>query len=1129
MKPLKLTVKGLHSFREKQTVDFGTLCDGGVFGIFGPTGSGKSSLLDAMTLALYGKVERAANNTTGIMNHAEDTLAVSFTFQLGHGSRARSYEVERTFKRTGETNIRSATCRFLDVTGEPVVLADKAGDVTRAVEELLGLSIDDFTRAVVLPQGKFSEFLSLKGSERRQMLQRLFNLEKYGDELIKKLKSRLMDTKHNKELIEKEQLGLGEASREMLEQAVKKVQEIEKNIEKEQKKRLYLEEKHQEEKEILKLQKDAEEAEKGLVSLSNKREQILEAERSLKEAQEAANLLPYFREKEEGLAARREAELQKKSALENLEAVIDRKEKAEADWEKWRQEKLAQETPAKLKLEELKRAEEEQSALAEEEKEIRSAKTEAENLKEQLTALEDKFQKAVKDKSRYEDVRKTLKEELESLEIPDGKRKYLFTAVDEKRNIQQAISSMEEFKQDLEKLQLKEKKSTEELKESEQSLGQLRDKLSQTFSQIFQWYERIAEEEREIQRSIIFLEEEKRGLERKHRHILAKSLRESLTEGEPCPVCGSVDHNVSQEYMETESEENGLSETIDFLITDMNGEEREIQLYKWKLEENSAKLKDFVSESEAAAADEQTEPLIKSFKDVSSAEWKEQWEAGKKRLSKEKEAVSRLLQSITDYLQQFEQNKEVLNEKKYSHTGIEERIKELSEKLAEYKRQYEEQVKQWNEKYTDLSFDTADAELEKLYDLEEKAAKHRERIENSTPFIDKKQKEIEEIKEEINRCKVKQSSVTSDISHKEKSSDEKKKRIYEITYGEQPAVLIKSLNESLKKMMEAFDQAEERLKREQEALRNSEEKRAKAAEAYLQAEARLERAEKNWSEQLGKTNFDTEGNVLAASLPDNKQNELAEVIEKHRNEKRKLEIQLDHSLKQLSGRTVTEEVVNKTAEQLQESVNRLNDLQSESGGAGEALKEIEKRVTRFEELEKQREKLVSEYEQLSALDHVFRGKAFVEFLAEEQLVQVSRHASERLHSLTRGRYAIEVDSSGGFVIRDDANGGIRRPVTTLSGGETFLTSLALALSLSASIQLKGEHPLEFFFLDEGFGTLDQELLDTVITALEGLRTTHLSVGVISHVPELRERLPRKLIVSAAEPGGAGSTVKIESM
>jgi exonuclease SbcC len=153
----------------------------------------------------------------------------------------------------------------------------------------------------------------------------------------------------------------------------------------------------------------------------------------------------------------------------------------------------------------------------------------------------------------------------------------------------------------------------------------------------------------------------------------------------------------------------------------------------------------------------------------------------------------------------------------------------------------------------------------------------------------------------------------------------------------------------------------------------------------------------------------------------------------------------------------------------------------------------------------------------------------VEFIAEEQLINISFEASARLGNLTHQRYALEVDSSGGFVIRDDANGGVRRPVSTLSGGETFLTSLSLALALSSQIQLRGEYPLEFFFLDEGFGTLDQELLETVVTALEKLHSERLAIGIISHVPELRARLPRRLIVEPAEPSGRGSRIKLETL
>ena len=106
-------------------------------------------------------------------------------------------------------------------------------------------------------------------------------------------------------------------------------------------------------------------------------------------------------------------------------------------------------------------------------------------------------------------------------------------------------------------------------------------------------------------------------------------------------------------------------------------------------------------------------------------------------------------------------------------------------------------------------------------------------------------------------------------------------------------------------------------------------------------------------------------------------------------------------------------------------------------------------------------------------------------------------------------------------------GGYRRPVSSLSGGETFLTSLALALALSTQIQLRGESPLEFFFLDEGFGTLDTNLLEVVMDALERLRMQNMTIGIISHVPELKNRLARRLIVTAAEPGGVGSKIKLE--
>ncbi|WP_036723906.1 AAA family ATPase, partial [Paenibacillus forsythiae] len=215
MKPILLKVSGLQSYRESQEIDFVSLCETGLFGIFGPTGSGKSSLLDAITLAMYGKVERAVNGTQGIMNHSEDTLAVAFTFELASSHGASRYRVERRFKRTGEQSVSNTVSRFIELgpDGEKVI-ADKLAEVTRCVEGKIGLKMDDFTRAVVLPQGKFAEFLSLRGVDRRQMLQRLFHLEQYGDQLALKLSRRVKENEAALRALEAEQQGLGSAGAE---------------------------------------------------------------------------------------------------------------------------------------------------------------------------------------------------------------------------------------------------------------------------------------------------------------------------------------------------------------------------------------------------------------------------------------------------------------------------------------------------------------------------------------------------------------------------------------------------------------------------------------------------------------------------------------------------------------------------------------------------------------------------------------------------------------------------------------------------------------------------------------------------------------------------------------------------
>jgi exonuclease SbcC len=154
-----------------------------------------------------------------------------------------------------------------------------------------------------------------------------------------------------------------------------------------------------------------------------------------------------------------------------------------------------------------------------------------------------------------------------------------------------------------------------------------------------------------------------------------------------------------------------------------------------------------------------------------------------------------------------------------------------------------------------------------------------------------------------------------------------------------------------------------------------------------------------------------------------------------------------------------------------------------------------------------------------------RQNRFIDFVLGESIQQLARLASSELRSISAERYSLSAEQSS-FVIVDHANADETRSVATLSGGESFLASLSLAMALARSItDIAGEaigSRLEAMFIDEGFGTLDVDTLDVVIDALERLRDSQRIVGVITHVSQLAERIPDGLVV---ERDGATSRIR----
>jgi DNA repair exonuclease SbcCD ATPase subunit len=161
------------------------------------------------------------------------------------------------------------------------------------------------------------------------------------------------------------------------------------------------------------------------------------------------------------------------------------------------------------------------------------------------------------------------------------------------------------------------------------------------------------------------------------------------------------------------------------------------------------------------------------------------------------------------------------------------------------------------------------------------------------------------------------------------------------------------------------------------------------------------------------------------------------------------------------------------------------------------------------------------------LGRLLRATSFERWLCSEALDSLVAEASATLMDLSAGQYQLDRDDRNDLVVIDFQDAGARRPVHTLSGGETFQASLALALALSRQVvQLSaGLRELNSMFLDEGFGTLDPETLDTVATTLERLAADKdRMVGLITHVAALAERVPVRFVVSR---DGATSTLRRE--
>ncbi|MFD2704527.1 AAA family ATPase [Salibacterium lacus] len=1134
MRPLELSLKGLHSFREKQTVDFTSLTEEGIFGIFGPTGSGKSSILDAMTLALYGNVERAPNNTNGIINQGEDELYVSFTFQLGNGADHSVLKVERSYKRSGGHHVKTASARLHDLTGTPLILADKASDVNKEVEKLLGLSIDDFTRAVVLPQGKFSDFLTLRGNERRLMLQRIFQLEKYGDQLIKKVKTGLQNAVHGREKIESEQQGLG-MDAAALKQAEKEADYWDERMQSVLAAREVLEEMWKESSQLREWEQEWKESVRNIEELLAEKDAVDEQRRQLELSEKADILVPYAdsvieasSEKQKWIAEEKETRSRRDQARVQYENISQ-------EMETFKTEKNQADERHRQRENEVDKAEELQRNTADSKKQEESLQKQKTDIDKRLHAHKAEEEQMQQDLEKYEQAVRRFQNELEQLDKTMENPYTLMEAKDAKQHIVQLEHQYETHSSEKQEENKQELSLSSALKEKNRETINAQNRLLERSGQLLYWYNKCTDERHWLEQTIHHLGKWSDSCRREADHIqnqaAAADLALQLVSGEACPVCGSAHHPDPEQHGSTEKDVQPVLEqknNLDDWIQRLKSMEVQWRNRQHLLQQLSAQTAGMmltpVHKAEAAQRREEDFflPVIEQ-----NNNWEQNLQKKMQEWEREEDTIAfiqRDIEAKKNELQQLSVEKRELHHQwKAAGTSLQ---KKLDQADALWN-QIQEKKKEWHQTYPRFDYETVEEKQRERMKQDEQRQALQKRVEEGAAYVQSHQQKLQEKRNALHTATVEQKETDTKLEQVSSYIRQQEQQIYQWLQGESVKDARASLEHEEQKWKEQEQHLSKRLEQTASEKQEAENAHSIALHAVQEAEKREENNTRKWKEQtaLYEEMPNDPSSIKEYVLPEDEKTNIEKRIKNH-----------DHSLHywrkakeelepKISGRTVSDENWRKLDHARNSAVELVDYTRERRAAAHETMKTIKQKKERYEALEKKRKEWEAEAEKYRRLDHVFRGKGFIDFLAEEQLEQVTRTASEWLRQLTRGRYTVELDEQGAFIIRDETNAGLTRPVSSLSGGETFLTSLALALALSSSIQLKGRYPLEFFFLDEGFGTLDQELLDTVMTALEKLQMNNLAVGIISHVPDIQERLLHKLIVKEAQPGGQGSRIE----
>ena len=994
MKPIRLELKEFGPYKN-EIIEWDKIINEPIFLITGKTGSGKSTLFDAITYALYNKTtggkDIASLRTKTALDR--DKTQVNFDFELS----GKKYRIERTlaYLKAGNKNLTSGKVALMQYNdGKLEVLATKEQEVKEKVEELIGLDDKQFCQIIILPQGKFKEFLLSKSSEKKETLRSLFNTyfyQKFVEQLQEQAKK--IDSSHKqkeKELItrfeqfdiEEELIKFEYLKDENFEEILSIIQSQEETIKIEK-------------KELLKLERSFSKEKEKFIELSKLNDKFSELKSNKSELEELSEKEDYYSRLK--LEVEKLKELQKsKDKIIEYSTLLNK----QSQLRKFEKDLLIDTEKYKLDLENNKKLE----------LELNAKKTDIEELRKKTIDYKffyNNLNELILAKNNIEIYSKTLEEltlkketykELDS-SLKVAKESYL-EDIEEKNILESSIGKL--------KLEvLKKEQDVEKLEEYNNKLSEVNDKSVKLTIDKKQ-LEELEVEKKKLEQEVELLNKNK------EQEILNDFLLK-LHVGDDCPLCKQ-----KIEHLPDIPDLAEVDESIEKSLQKVN--------------------KDII----------QLETLIK----------KDEEEIGK---------ISTLLKNLGDTIN-FKAKEELLQ--------LEDELKAENIKLTDISkviRTSEDKIKGLNREIEELSElfknedDIKQKHLEAKNKIEQFEKNVKVELDEFAGYYEKIQSQVEEfdntynvLQNNSNELLVRKTKLETEQKNNKTNLLEVSKRIENIVDS--------FTNSNLNKYYVTLEMAEEDI----EKLNNLEE----------------------FESQINK--FEDAKKIIVNS------------IEK-----------LEEELEELE------------QPDLEERQQKLKNIESQ---VNDFIEKVAILNTRLENNKKLYDKIHSEYinllesskeiREIIAFSDVVSGKtenrkSLETYVQGYYLDLILVAGTKRLLQMTNDRYR--------FVRRDEKSkgGGLQgleieihdiylnstRIISSLSGGELFLASLALALGLAEVIQNEsGGISLETIFIDEGFGSLDAETLDIALTTLIDLQSYGRNIGIISHVSELKERIRPKVEV-----------------